>query len=83
MSEFEPYLWFRYGLFAVSAVWLVWDSWDVIVWYRDLPRMARQYILLLLLRSGWGAVGREMFLVVLLTGVWLWLSYYTLTGMQA
>lgn len=83
MSGFDPYLWFRLGLFAVSTVWIVWDCWGLVVWYRDLPRMARRYILLLLLRARWHAVGREMLLVTLLTGVWLWLGYYSLVGMGA
>ena len=79
LDKFDPYLSFRFGLFFVSTVYLIYQLWATVIWYRGLPRIARKYIALLLLKGRWDSIGREIVILVFLVLLWGWLTYLNLT----
>lgn len=80
MQMVDPYLTFRWVLALLLAGTLLYDLVELRLWYRELPRLVRQAVLLELLQVRSRALKVELLLIVVLFAVQGWLTVLLLRG---
>lgn len=73
MGTIEPYLFFRFFLFALFAGFLIYDVIGLVVWYRGLPRLIQRIIVLKVLQVRTGRMKRELGVIGVLLALEGWL----------